>query len=63
MAEIEEEVIFVADAEKVIFTTGRNGDALSIQNLNLNKGQSASLAWLVNQCGHLHFEVKPCEEL
>jgi len=61
MAEIEEECIFVADTEKVSFNTAKNGDTITIHNLNLNKGQSASFAWLVNQCSHLHFEVTPCD--
>jgi len=60
MPEIEEECIFVADADKVSFVTGRNGDTITIHNLNMNKNQSASMAWLVNQCTHLHIEIRPC---
>jgi len=61
MAEIEEECIFVTDTEKINFVTAKNGDTITIQSLNLNKQQSASFAWLVNQCSHLHFEITPCD--
>ncbi len=59
MPEIEEEVTFTTKADDVKFTTLTNaGDVIIISRLNLNQGQAASLAWLVNHNGNLEFNVK-----
>ncbi len=58
MPEIEEEVKFIVKTDGAKFTTLTNGDILIISGLNLNQGQAASLAWLVNHDGNLEFNVK-----
>ena len=59
MPEIEEECKFTTKADDVKFTTLTNsGDIIIISGLNLNQGQAASFAWLVNHVGNLEFNVK-----
>lgn len=58
MAEIEEEVTFIVNIDNVRFTTRTNGDSITIQDLDLDQGQAASFAWLINHSGELQFNVK-----
>lgn len=48
MATIPEVCVFTTKADSVVFETTTNGDKLCIDNLELNKEQAASLAWLIN---------------
>ncbi len=60
MATIDEVCVFVTKADSVSFDTSTNGDKLCITNLELNKEQAASLAWLINHeaTTNLKFRIK-----
>lgn len=59
MAEIEEECTFTTKADEVQLTTQLNGDILTIAGVSFDKGQAASLAWLINHVNKkLVFQVK-----
>ena len=60
MLEIEDEVTFHTKADWVELFTKTNGDKVFIRKLQLDQGQAASLAWLVNHKDHteLEFNIK-----
>jgi hypothetical protein len=59
MPEIEEECTFVAEADKVKFTTQTNGEIIILSGIQFNREQAASFAWLVNHPQqNLTFQVK-----
>ena len=50
---------FQAGADQVRLITQTNGDSITMRNLNLNKDQAASLAYLINDTtNHLMIEIK-----
>lgn len=63
MAEIEEELVLDLNSERVRVITSANGDKIIIEALNLDKGQAATMAWLVNHMPGtvlvLELKVKP----
>jgi len=59
MPEIEEKVKFTVQTDDVKFTTRTNGDSIIITGLNLDQGQAASFAWIINHSGTLEVKVRP----
>jgi hypothetical protein len=63
MPEIDEELELEVDPTTMTLTTHTNGDRIHIRNIDMTKGQVATLAWLINHAPEeileVHIKVKP----
>ena len=58
MPEIETEVTFTIDSDKVILHTVTDGDTLVLEHLEFTQQQAATLAWLVNSPSGTKLEIQ-----
>ena len=58
MPEIENEVTFVVDSDKVILHTVTDGDTLVLEHLEFTQQQAATLAWLINNPSGTKLKIK-----
>ena len=58
MPEIPEKCEFDVEHDQIELKTATNGDFIEIRKINLDQGQAAALAWLINADNHLTIEIK-----
>ncbi|KKM82910.1 hypothetical protein LCGC14_1314670 [marine sediment metagenome] len=58
MPEIEDECIFIVQADQTTLSTKTNGDSIQIAGLHLNRQQAAALAYIINSPGDLKINIK-----